>query len=597
MAVNVKRGQKRPGETEPSTSGCIPKKARIEEEEVGFFGSIKTAYKTIVHYFFGSKMASKEEPEEVEILAEIVKSKPDQEEEVKVVKVVRGHNFGGDKFNPLMRPNAPYFIATKEKRDKEKVSRKPLNIMQQIRDKNVTARQNFSSPSLWKHNKHSIKRLRPPVGHNKTPQTWYREEELRQYKSILEMPQNYDQMVTFMSPTPRSPIFATRPERAIARACLGAEATRGLTKRLQSPKPPLIILDEEQLEPRGQIESGSDADVLEVIERVAPKKSPRARTRRVVPPVAKVNTLESDLALQEVYQKSYLDVLREKYDVRKRDAESLVAEERVRAEYSKEKNDRLAKSLEERLRRHLAITEVAIEDPEPEEEEDLELPELSADMEAGIDSALESHPAKTLVDAYNIAITRKDLDTLRGLNWLNDEVINFYMQMIVERSRDNDNWPTVYATNTFFYPKLMQSGHGALKRWTRKVDIFAHDLMLIPVHLGMHWCLATVDLKKKAVYYYDSMGGDNHKCLQALLKYLEDEHMDKKKATLDTSNYEALVVKDIPQQMNGSDCGMFACKFAEYLSRNAAITFSQEDMPYFRRRMIYEIVNKHLMHP
>ena len=55
----------------------------------------------------------------------------------------------------------------------------------------------------------------------------------------------------------------------------------------------------------------------------------------------------------------------------------------------------------------------------------------------------------------------------------------------------------VYATNTFFYPKLMQSGHSALKRWTRKVDIFAQDLMIIPVHLGMHWCLATIDFKKK----------------------------------------------------------------------------------------------------
>ena len=32
-------------------------------------------------------------------------------------------------------------------------------------------------------------------------------------------------------------------------------------------------------------------------------------------------------------------------------------------------------------------------------------------------------------------ITRKDIDTLKGLNWLNDEIINFYMQMIVERSK------------------------------------------------------------------------------------------------------------------------------------------------------------------
>lgn len=34
-------------------------------------------------------------------------------------------------------------------------------------------------------------------------------------------------------------------------------------------------------------------------------------------------------------------------------------------------------------------------------------------------------------------------------------------------------------------------------------------------------------------------------------------------------------LQDIPQQMNGSDCGVFSCKYAEYLSRNASFTFSQ----------------------
>ena len=36
-----------------------------------------------------------------------------------------------------------------------------------------------------------------------------------------------------------------------------------------------------------------------------------------------------------------------------------------------------------------------------------------------------------------------------------------------------------------------------------------------------------------------------------------------------------LCFQDIPQQMNGSDCGMFACKFAEYITREAEINFTQ----------------------
>jgi sentrin-specific protease 1 len=60
--------------------------------------------------------------------------------------------------------------------------------------------------------------------------------------------------------------------------------------------------------------------------------------------------------------------------------------------------------------------------------------------------------------------------------------------MIVERSKNSG--PKVHAFNTFFYPKLMKTGHASVRRWTKKVDLFAMDIVLIPVHLGMHWCLA-----------------------------------------------------------------------------------------------------------
>lgn len=38
---------------------------------------------------------------------------------------------------------------------------------------------------------------------------------------------------------------------------------------------------------------------------------------------------------------------------------------------------------------------------------------------------------------------RKDLLTLRGLEWLNDEVINFYMKLICKRAADNCSYPKV----------------------------------------------------------------------------------------------------------------------------------------------------------
>lgn len=205
---------------------------------------------------------------------------------------------------------------------------------------------------------------------------------------------------------------------------------------------------------------------------------------------------------------------------------------------------------------------------------------------------------QTLISKFNIQIARRDIATLLGKNWLNDEVINFYMNLLIERGaqRNEEGYPKVYAMNTFFIPKLMQDGHGGVRRWTRKVDIFSHDVIPIPVHVGgVHWCMAIIHLKNKTIKYYDSMGTPNSKVLIALEKYLKDESIDKKKQPFDTSEFKIENVGDCPKQNNGSDCGVFSCMFAEYISRNSEITFTQDNMDYFRRKMIQEICKGKLL--
>lgn len=227
-----------------------------------------------------------------------------------------------------------------------------------------------------------------------------------------------------------------------------------------------------------------------------------------------------------------------------------------------------------------------------------EFPELEEEHNMQIDSALVNSPQdEVLANKFNISICRKDVQTLRGLNWLNDEIINFYMSLICERGKDESNsYLKVHAFTTFFYPKLIKDGFMSLRRWTRKVDIFSFDMIIIPLHLGLHWTLAVIDFDCREIRYYDSMNGNNGECLKALRNYLVEEHKDKKGAPYDLSDWNFLHNKNLPQQMNGSDCGMFACKYAEYLSRaKTNFNFNQSHMPYFRRRMIWEILNTKLM--
>ncbi|XP_005062149.2 PREDICTED: sentrin-specific protease 1, partial [Ficedula albicollis] len=179
---------------------------------------------------------------------------------------------------------------------------------------------------------------------------------------------------------------------------------------------------------------------------------------------------------------------------------------------------------------------------------------------------------------------------------LQSQIINFYMNLLMERSKEKD-LPAVHAFNTFFFTKLKTAGYQAVKRWTKKVDIFSVDLLLVPIHLGVHWCLAVVDFRKKTITYYDSMGGINSEACRILLQYLKQESLDKKRKEFDTNGWALLSKKsqEIPQQMNGSDCGMFACRYAECISKDKPINFTQQHMPYFRKRMAWEILHRKLL--
>uniref|UniRef100_A0A8R1Y4M6 ULP_PROTEASE domain-containing protein n=1 Tax=Onchocerca volvulus TaxID=6282 RepID=A0A8R1Y4M6_ONCVO len=236
-------------------------------------------------------------------------------------------------------------------------------------------------------------------------------------------------------------------------------------------------------------------------------------------------------------------------------------------------------SLEEQLRRKLTLTGYIFRSRKAKDE----FPELDDEAVLLVERAWDRK--LPLSEKLSDEITRKDLLTLKELDWLNDEVINFYMNLICKRSENDESLPKVYAFNSFFYSTLSSKGYASVKRWTRKIDIFAYELLLVPVHLGAHWCLCVIDFKNRIIDYYDSMGGSNDHCLDILSEYLCEESLDKRKKEFDLSRWQLVNRDDIPQQMNGSDCGMFACKFAEYASRRAQISFNQQHMPYFRNNL------------
>ncbi|XP_078245429.1 sentrin-specific protease 2 isoform X4 [Pogona vitticeps] len=175
------------------------------------------------------------------------------------------------------------------------------------------------------------------------------------------------------------------------------------------------------------------------------------------------------------------------------------------------------------------------------------------------------------------------------------EVINFYMNLLVERNK-KPGFADLYAFSTFFYPKLNSAGYCAVRRWTKGVDLFQYDMILVPIHISVHWALVVIDMRRETIKYFDSMGQNGDRICMKLLQYLQEESKAKRNVGINPTSWTLYSVKphEIPQQSNGSDCGMFACKYADFISRDKPIVFTQCHMPYYRKRMVWEILHQQI---
>ena len=133
-----------------------------------------------------------------------------------------------------------------------------------------------------------------------------------------------------------------------------------------------------------------------------------------------------------------------------------------------------------------------------------------------------------------------------------------------------------------------------MSQWMKDVDLFDKELLLIPIHLETHWCLATVDFKLKQFRYYDSLKGINHMCLQLLREYIEHKAFDLKSSVCNFSEWTNVFHNDLPQQSNNSDCGIFLCMYARCLSERSPFSFAQSDIPFVRKHVTLELLCKKL---
>ena len=218
------------------------------------------------------------------------------------------------------------------------------------------------------------------------------------------------------------------------------------------------------------------------------------------------------------------------------------------------------------------------------------LPMISEEMCTVIDKVM-ALPSTALVAEYcRIQIRRREIDSLKDYQWVTSDILDYMFCLIAARTE------ATHSLAFHFIQFLSNGGHKAVEKHTRGIDLFSFKKIIIPIHTPGHWSCVGIDMEKKRIIYFDSKGWKNQACLEMLRNYLAEEHQVRKNCALNLSDWTLTHAEDIPKQIN-DDCGIFTIKFAQYFARGSQMTFKEENMRYYRKRMVWEIKQKILMWP
>jgi len=137
-------------------------------------------------------------------------------------------------------------------------------------------------------------------------------------------------------------------------------------------------------------------------------------------------------------------------------------------------------------------------------------------------------------ESEKITITSKDYACLDSSEFLNDVIIDFYLKY---RQKSNQIIETkAHIFSTFFYERLSfhlsrdtnADGYDRVKKWTKKVNIFEKEFIVVPVNEKLHWYLCIIcyaskesngvdsDSKKPCILVFDSFPAADKKTFRSL---------------------------------------------------------------------------------
>ena len=245
-----------------------------------------------------------------------------------------------------------------------------------------------------------------------------------------------------------------------------------------------------------------------------------------------------------------------------------------------------------------------------------------------------------LDERFQEELSYRDLRTLGAGEWLNDAIINTYMELLQQRSDTyadtNENILRCHFFKTLFfrqfYPEARDLGSrqgavpnsafkqgGAVKvgynflkvaAQTANVDVFGQEMIFLPVNHEVHWCLIVINFKEKKIEYFDPAGGQGQEELTAVRQWLR--HAWKQKQMQTQKDNEPLEAWDeqgwryvvwpntldgVPHQEDAWNCGVFLIMTADYYSQSAKLDYAEDDVNWdilLRHRILHAVLRRTL---
>ncbi|KAJ8669446.1 hypothetical protein QAD02_000705 [Eretmocerus hayati] len=170
-----------------------------------------------------------------------------------------------------------------------------------------------------------------------------------------------------------------------------------------------------------------------------------------------------------------------------------------------------------------------------------------------------------------LRIVESDSDCLREGNCFNDVIIDFYLDYIIQSMTHVSDRDRTHVFSSFFFPKLLGSEglrrctgvemHTRVAKWTKGVNIFTKQYIIIPISLRKHWFVVVVcypsfvgvvqaatefigkaKMRRPAILLFDSINKeDEEDVADAIRDYLSCEFKVKfaKEKQFTRANYES----------------------------------------------------------